>query len=80
MATAKYDGPDERGRYGPYGGRFVPETLMGPLQELEDAYREAIREPGFRAGLDALLRQYAGRPTPLSRARRIEAPIGKGRI
>ncbi len=80
MATAKFDGPDERGRYGPYGGRFVPETLMGPLQELEDAYREAIRDPGFRAGLDALLRQYAGRPTPLSRARRLEAHLGKGRI
>jgi len=72
--------PDDRGRYGAYGGRFVPETLMGPLQELEDAYREASRDPDFQAELNALLRTYAGRPTPLTPARRLSAHIGKGRI
>ncbi len=72
--------PDEHGRYGSYGGRFVPETLMGPLQELEDAYRNAARDPGFQAELNALLRNYAGRPTPLTPARRIASHLGKGRI
>lgn len=73
-------GPDENGHYGPYGGRFVPETLMGPLQELEEAYRQAMQDPGFRAQLDELLRTYAGRPTPLTPAHRIASYIGKGRI
>jgi len=72
--------PDEHGRYGPYGGRFVPETLMGPLQELEDAYRNAARDPSFQAELDELLRNYAGRPTPLTLARRIASYLGRGRI
>jgi tryptophan synthase beta chain len=72
--------PDDRGRYGAYGGRFVPETLMGPLQELEDAYREASRDPEFQAELNTLLRTYAGRPTPLTPARRLAAHIGKGRV
>ncbi|PYV16592.1 MAG: tryptophan synthase subunit beta, partial [Acidobacteria bacterium] len=72
--------PDARGRYGPYGGRFVPETLMGPLQELERAYGEARRDPSFQAELDALLRSYSGRPTPLSPARRLSQEIGRGRI
>jgi len=48
MPTAQFSGPDDRGRYGDYGGRFVPETLMGPLQELEEAYRDAI---GIRASM-----------------------------
>ena len=72
--------PDARGRYGPYGGRFVPETLMGPLQELERAYAEARRDPSFQAELDALLRSYSGRPTPLSLARRLSREIGRDRI
>lgn len=80
MSTACFTGPDERGRYGSYGGRFVPETLMGPLQELEDAYRAAVQDPRFHAELNDLLQNYAGRPTPLSRARRIASHIGKGRI
>ena len=75
-----FAGPDEHGRYGPYGGRFVPETLMGPLQELEEAYREAVHDPSFRSELDTLLRTYAGRPTPLTPAHRLESYIGKGRI
>ncbi len=80
MSTVCITGPDERGRYGSYGGRFVPETLMGPLQELEDAYRAASQDPRFHAELNDLLRNYVGRPTPLSPARRIASHIGKGRI
>jgi len=80
MSTECFTGPDERGRYGSYGGRFVPETLMGPLQELEDAYRAASQDPRFHAELNDLLRNYVGRPTPLSPARRIASHIGKGRI
>ena len=80
MSAIPFRGPDERGRYGPYGGRFVPETLMGPLQELEEAYRSASRDPAFQAELNELLRTYAGRPTPLTPARRIASHLGKGRI
>ena len=80
MSAIPFSMPDEHGRYGPYGGRFVPETLMGPLQELEDAYRNAARDPSFQAELDELLRNYAGRPTPLTLARRIASYLGRGRI
>ncbi len=73
-------GPDERGRYGSYGGRFVPETLMAPLQELEEAYRAASADPAFQAELDELLHVYSGRPTPLTPARRLAGHLGKGRI
>ncbi len=73
-------GPDAQGHYGPYGGRFVPETLMGPLEELEDAYEQALRDPAFQSELDQLFRTYSGRPTPLSPARRLAAQIGRGRI
>jgi tryptophan synthase beta chain len=75
-----FTGPDERGRYGIYGGRFVPETLVGPLQELEEAYRNAAKDPAFQAELQDLLRTYVGRPTPLTPARRLAAFLGKGRI
>lgn len=57
--------PDPSGHFGPYGGRFVPETLMSPLEELEQAYDAAIADPEFQAELDSLLKNYAGRPTPL---------------
>jgi tryptophan synthase beta subunit len=57
--------PDARGRFGPFGGRFVPETLMTALGELERAFDEAQRDGAFRAELDALLRDFVGRPTPL---------------
>jgi len=80
MSANPFSGPDERGRYGGFGGRFVPETLMRPLQELEDAYRSAVRDPAFHAELNELLRTYAGRPTPLTPARRIASHIGRGRI
>src|SRR5205807_10349629 len=68
--------PDEAGRFGPYGGRFVPETLMEPLRELEAAYLDARRDPAFRAELAARLRDYVGRPTPLSEAERLSARLG----
>jgi len=56
--------------YGPYGGRYVPETLIPALDELTDAWAEAKDDPGFAAELDRLGREYAGRPTPLTRAER----------
>ena len=57
--------PDSTGHFGPYGGRFVPEVLMAPIEELERAYLEARQDPAFQAELSELLRTYAGRPTPL---------------
>jgi len=72
--------PDERGYYGAYGGRFVPETLMGPLQELEEAYSQLREDPAFQAELAGLLRDYVGRPTPLTEARRLSAACGGARI
>jgi len=73
-------GPDERGYFGPYGGRFVPETLMAPLLELEAAYRDARADPAFAASLQGLLRDYAGRPTPLTHARRLSQTCGGAQI
>src|SRR6202167_5627015 len=70
----------ERGRYGPYGGRYVPETLMAPLEELERVYSEACADLGFRAELDSLLHNFAGRPTPLQFASRLTAQLGGARI
>ncbi|HSE92915.1 MAG TPA: tryptophan synthase subunit beta [Methylomirabilota bacterium] len=72
--------PDARGHFGPYGGRFVPETLMAPLQELERAYASARRERRFRTELASLLRDYAGRPTPLYFARHLSEHVGGARI
>jgi tryptophan synthase beta chain len=72
--------PDARGYYGAYGGRFVPETLMGPIEELEREYRRARQDPVFQAELGRLLRDYAGRPTPLYEARRLTAAAGGARI
>lgn len=63
--------PDADGRFGPYGGRFVPETLMQPLRELEQAYAAARADPAFRAELAAVLRDFVGRPTPVTFARRL---------
>ncbi len=72
--------PDERGHFGPYGGRYVPETLMAPLEELEQAFREAQRDAAFQRELQELLATYAGRPTPLYEARRLSAELGGARI
>jgi len=68
------------GRFGPYGGRYVPETLMAALEELEAAYEAAKQDPEFQRELDELLRQYAGRPTPLSYASRLTEKLGGARI
>jgi tryptophan synthase beta chain len=72
--------PDDRGYFGAFGGRFVPETLMAPLAELEETYRKACRDRGFQGRLDELLEHYAGRPTPLFSARRLSARLGGARI
>src|SRR2546425_7113072 len=72
--------PDAAGHFGPYGGRFVPETLMHPIDELIAAYEEAKRDPEFRRELDHLLATYAGRPTPLMLAERLTNHLGGARI
>jgi len=72
--------PDSRGRYGPYGGRYVPETLVAPLEELEQAYAAAQADPHFRAELDSLLHNFAGRSTPLQFASRLTEHLGGARI
>jgi tryptophan synthase beta chain len=72
--------PDERGYFGPFGGRFVPETLVAPISELTDAYLAARRDTTFREELTRLFHEYAGRPTPLHEARRFAAQCGDARI
>src|SRR5689334_11521509 len=69
-----------KGHYGNYGGQFVPETLMHPLEELEEAYTEAQRDPSFQAELDNLFHNYSGRPTPLYFARRLTETWGGAKI
>jgi len=68
--------PDERGRFGKYGGMYVPETLMYPLQQLAEAYEAVKSDESFQAQLDKLLRDYAGRPTPLYFAQRLSERVG----
>src|SRR5712692_8248755 len=72
--------PDARGRFGEFGGRFVPETLMHPVEELEQGYETARHDPAFNAELERLLRDFAGRPTPLFHARRLTAQLGGAQI
>ncbi len=72
--------PEARGHFGPYGGRYVPEVLMAPLEELEEAYLQAREDPDFQAELRRLLADYAGRPTPLYFARRLSEALGGARI
>ena len=80
MATSKQSLPDARGRFGEYGGRFVPETLMGALEELERAYAEAKRDPAFHTELEMLHKTYIGRPTPLYFAANLTRRLGGARI
>jgi tryptophan synthase beta chain len=68
--------PGPRGRFGDYGGRFVPESLVAACHEVEEAFREAWVDPGFRGSFATLLAEYAGRPTPLTPARRMSAELG----
>jgi tryptophan synthase beta chain len=77
MATVA---PTLAGRFGPYGGRYVPETLVAALDELEHAYSEAAADPDFQLELESLLRDYAGRPTPLYFAARLSGTLGGARI
>ena len=80
MSTRAKPLPDPGGHYGPFGGRFVPEVLMAPLQELEQAYLAARRDPAFRRELARYLREYAGRPTPLYFCQRLSEHLGGARI
>jgi tryptophan synthase beta chain len=73
-------GPDARGRFGIYGGRFVAETLMPLILELEEAYEAAKADPAFQAELDAWLADYAGRPSPLYLAERLSAHLGGAKV
>ena len=68
------------GRFGAYGGRYVPETLMAPLQELEEAYNQARNDKSFQQEFERLLHDYAGRPTPLFLAERLTRQLGGARI
>ncbi len=72
--------PDSTGHFGPYGGRFVPEVLMAPLEELEHAYLQAVADPAFQSELADLLVHYAGRPTPLYFAKRLSEQLGGAKI
>ncbi len=72
--------PDDRGHFGVYGGRFVAETLMRPLDELNEAYRKYLQDPGFQAELDADLAHFVGRPSPLYFAERLSREAGGARI
>src|SRR3954463_2786351 len=72
--------PDERGHWGPYGGRFVPETLMAPLEELTEAYAVARDDVGFQSEFQRLLKDYSGRPTPLFHAARLTERAGGATI
>jgi tryptophan synthase beta chain len=72
--------PDARGHFGPYGGRFVPETLMHPLQELEAEYLRAKQDPEFQRELAYYLKEFCGRPTPLYLAERLTRELGGARV
>lgn len=75
-----YSWPDERGHFGEFGGKFVPEILIPALEELEQAYAEARNDPGFRRELQGYLREYSGRPTPLTFADRLTRHLGGAKI
>jgi tryptophan synthase beta chain len=76
MTTHAGAAPARAGRFGPYGGRYVPETLIAALDELAEAYPRISAQPAFQAELGELLENYAGRPTPLTLARRVTADLG----
>jgi tryptophan synthase beta chain len=77
---AKKKSSSEAGRFGVYGGRYVPETLMAALEELEREYERAKRDPKFQKRLEGLLRNYAGRPTALTYAKRLTEKLGGAKI
>ncbi|MGH6677955.1 MAG: tryptophan synthase subunit beta, partial [Bradyrhizobium sp.] len=73
-------GPDERGHFGIFGGRFVAETLMPLILDLEKAYAEAKADPAFQTEMNGYLRDYVGRPSPLYFAERLTAHLGGAKI
>src|ERR1700704_13598 len=79
VVTSRRD-PDARGYFGEFGGRFVPETLVEPIEELERAYFAAPQDPAFHAELDRLLDHYVGRPTPTYETSRLAKAAGGARI
>src|SRR5262245_55641574 len=80
MTTATKSVPDQTGRFGEFGRRFVPETLMHALEQLTDEYARARKDPDFQSQLDHLLKMYVGRPNPLYFAERLTAHCGGARI
>jgi tryptophan synthase beta chain len=78
--TAFRTGPDEAGHFGLFGGRFVAETLMPLILDLEEAYEDAKADPSFQAELDGLNATYAGRPSPLYFAERLTEELGGAKI
>jgi len=72
--------PDAQGHFGPYGGRFVPETLVHPLQELEGEYRRTQKDPAFKREFEYYLKEFCGRPTPLYFAERLTRELGGAKI
>lgn len=78
--STKYNLPDERGKFGKYGGKFVPETLITPLQELEEVYLALKDDKDFNNELNLLHKNYSGRPTPLTFAENLTKFYGKGKI
>ncbi|MGQ9753080.1 MAG: tryptophan synthase subunit beta [Thermaceae bacterium] len=80
MEIPTYPLPDHRGRFGPYGGRYVPETLIPALEEVQEAYLEAKRDPEFLKAFEDYLKEFAGRPTPLYYAENLTRYLGGPRI
>lgn len=80
MEIKKINVPDERGKFGPYGGQFVPETLMPALDELIVAYDEAVNDAQFMAEFNELLHSYVGRPSPITYAKRLSQHLGGAQI
>src|SRR2546427_3077929 len=80
LNSLKRHSPDKHGHFGPYGGMFVPETLMFPLQELTREYERARRDKKFRQELEYYLREYCGRPTPLYYAERMTRELAGPKI
>jgi tryptophan synthase beta chain len=79
-AEMAYSSPDAQGFFGPYGGTFVPETVVPALAELDEAFHVALNDPAFAAEFGVLLQDYVGRPSPLYRADRLAAEVGLGRV
>jgi tryptophan synthase beta chain len=80
MSSVAESVPDKQGHFGQYGGRYVPETLMHPLQELESEYFRAQKDPEFQRELSYYLREFCGRPTPLYHAERLTRELGGAKI